>query len=111
MKKIKFSHDYWKIKSANVENGQSVLLLAVFKTTKEEMGRGFIEYDTSYHNGAEDGHYPLPSGELLVLLFTSTSNRLFTTIRSNKKHPYDKEAYYRGSIGELFKVVIEEGKA
>ena len=100
MKKIKFSHNYHKLHM--VGNPFEATLIAVFKTTKANMCDAFIEYDTVF----DGGHYPLPSGELLVLLFMTAGRGLFTTIRSNRKYPYDKEEYYRNAIGEKFEVAL-----
>jgi len=110
MKKITFSHDYQKLIWAR--QPYQAQLLAVFNTTKKDMGTAFIEYDTAFVDLDEEGyalnHYKLPSGPLLVLLFQAMKGPIFTTIRSNRKHPYDKEQYYRDAIGEVFHVVTEE---
>jgi len=75
------------------------------------MSADFTNYDTLYSAGyLIFKNYKLPSGPLLVLLFISDDGHLFTTIRPNTKYRYDKEAYYRGAIGERFEIVVEEEK-
>jgi hypothetical protein len=66
-----------------------------------------LDYDTEYWN--EDGsdilNYPLPKGQVLVLLFVDDCNKVFTTIR---RYTPEKEIYYKSKIGEDFKIKIEE---
>jgi hypothetical protein len=102
MNQIKFSHTYVKI-----GDSKTAKLLAVFNTHYNQLGKDFIEFDTHYDDEGKEGHYGLPTCELLVLLLQD-SDGLFTTIRSAKgKGGLDKERYYRDRIGQQFEIVIK----
>ena len=100
MRSIKFSHDYDKLPSFT----DPVTLLEVFTVPVVSLSPPFVEYDTSYGNGE---HYALPrSGSVLVLLlYQSCNNHLFTTVR---RCTPSKEVYYRSHIDEEFALNISE---
>jgi len=100
MPKIKFLHDYWKLH--NIAKRTPVILLQVFVVDKKDLSPDFVEYDTAIH---PEGHYKLPNGKLIVLLFYQ-GMVLFTTIR---RWTPEKERYYTSQMGETFEVVIEDG--
>ena len=111
MKKIKFTHRYRKLGKPGhgvVESGDKAMLLQVFELSRRELSPAMVNADTVYGDAAHPGYYPLPSGKLLFLLFLSESGHMFPTIRSARTWPYDKAAYYRDAIGEMFEVVIGE---
>jgi len=114
---IKFSHRYSKIPEG-IETKQTILL-QVFKATKEELSKEFINYDTCfsvfmkqimkqnlYHDYYEESssYYPLPSGKLLVLLLL-TEGKLWTTVR---EWTVAKEKYYRFIQGSQVQIKIVE---
>lgn len=74
MAQIKFSHSYTKMPDkAFAENAfdKRTALLEVFRVKGiAELSKEFIAYDTEFFNVDEckTEHYPLPRGELLVLL-------------------------------------------
>jgi hypothetical protein len=105
MKTIKFSHRYFKVNLPDLEGKapDKAKLLQVFSVDRKDLSDAFVLYDTEYW----DGYYLLPKGKLLVLLFKGENDVVFTTIRSNRKYPYDKEKYYRDAIGEWFEVKYE----
>lgn len=107
MKKIKFSNKYTKLYGCvNKRFPEEARLLNVFVQHKRDMHEDFISYDTKYFYSDGYKYYQLPSAEYLVLLFMGDNGQLFTTIRSNRKHPFDKEVFYKDAIGEMFEVVI-----
>lgn len=103
MNEIKFSHRYMKMPS-NVEMFDTYLL-EVFRAYKKDLSPAFLEYDTIYPSG----HYPLPDGELIILLLqtdhSDTKYRLWTTIR---RFTPEKYRYYRQLRGNRVDIVIEE---
>lgn len=102
MKAIKFSHRYLKMK----DGFEQSILLAVLPVKLEDLGLDFLLYDTSYMEGMEEKQYPLPAkGDYLILVLQAGSGRgqIFTTIR--RRTP-EKEAYYRGLIGEVLECKI-----
>lgn len=60
--------------------------------------------DTTY----DGGHYPLPTGDYIQLIFLGNLRIPFCTIRKN--YPPQKMDYYSGSVGDVFDVVIKEQK-
>lgn len=96
---IRFSHQYPKLP----EGIKSAVLLAVQETTKEHLPEDFLAYDTMYHDADKRQYYPLPEGQVLVLVFWGGA--LFTTIR---RWTSEKARYYRSLVGEEFEVVIDE---
>lgn len=95
---IKFSHDYPKL-----HNQTSATLLDVILRDRSELTKNFIEYDTVYAGG----HFPLPPGRYLVLLFLGNDLIPFTTVR-----PFTQEKflYYNRWVGDVFDIIIESTK-
>lgn len=110
MKTIKFSHEYKKIPRS--EEPRDTFLLEVLTVDKKDLGKDFIEYDTTYYERMGDElikkNYPLPKGKVLVLLLNSPyafQAHLWTTVR---RHTPEKEAYYRGLRGQKVHIDIED---
>jgi hypothetical protein len=97
LKRIKFSHDYYKL-PRDWEGTEAVLLGVNLIIDVDNLPVAFIAYDTKFRN--EEGMYKLFHGSGLLLLFwhLNTCN-LFTTIR---RYTLQKSRYYNGSIGETF---------
>ena len=113
MPKIRFSHNYWKLKAFSpffpkYTMPSHATLLEVFKTKTEELHKMFVNYDTVYYDEKSKKwkHYKLPKGEVIVLLFKSVmpGNFLFTTIR---RYTPQKYGYYKRMRGKDFEIVIE----
>ena len=102
---IKFSHRYPKL-----HNQKSAQLLQVALCDRSELSEKFIEYDTVYESEpaigvcseSVVGHYPLPNGRYMVLLFQGNEHIPFTTVR---RFTEEKFRYYNSSIGKLFDIV------
>lgn len=101
MKSIKFSHEYIKMPDEVKES----MLIEVLNVELSELSKEFLNYDTEATDGST---YKLPeSGAyLLLLLYDQTNCELWTTLR---RYTPEKEKYYRGEIGNLFKIEIKEG--
>jgi len=118
MKPIKFSHDYPKLWGQDTAE-----LLAVRIIDSKDVSEQLREYDTywfeyppslnfrpwSYVGGLLNfdlnrGHYDLPKGKLIQLIFIGNEGVPFCTIR---RQTPQKEDYYRKSIGEIFEVKRE----
>lgn len=102
--KIKFSHHYPKL------HGQTAAhLLHVKLCDRSELSESFIEYDTVYEiepaigvcSEPVLGHYQLPNGRLMVLVFLGNNLFPFTTVR---RWTAEKERYYRDGIGKRFDI-------
>lgn len=95
---IKFSHDYPKL-----HRQKTAWLLKIDICDRSELSEVFVEYDTVY----DGGHYPLPDGIYMVLLFQGNERIPFTTVR-----PWTtkKEQYYRDGVGEIFDIEIVREK-
>lgn len=118
MKKIKYSHNYLKLQDCFSEMGKKeALLLQAVKVHYDDLSEVLKLYDTKYkqitliHRGGyywEEKLYPLPETDLILLIFTSIGifNRLFTTIR---RYTPEKWKYYKGSEGQVFEVIVQEG--
>ena len=119
MNRINFSHVYPKL------HGQiAAQLLKVEVHDRKELDEDFVEYDTVYaipgvfveRKGdecdfeLEKGHFPLPSGKLLILVFLGDKLIPFTTVRRwtpmKNADGLNKEEWYRSKIGELFEIAI-----
>ena len=99
MKKIKFSHNYTKLKL--LDNPTHAKLIQLFNVAYDELSEDLLKYDTAYPGG----YYPLPSGgEYLLLIFLSPKG-LFTTIR---RYTPEKHEYYKSSVGETFEVIVND---
>lgn len=95
IKQIKFSHAYPKLHGQTSATLYDILLL-----DRAELTKKFIEYDTVYAGG----HFPLPSGKYMVLLFLGNERIPFTTVR-----PFTQEKflYYNRYIGGIFDIIIK----
>lgn len=93
---IKFSHDYPKLHGQNKATLMSILI-----RERSDMSDSFVEYDTVY----DGGHYPLPPGGYLVLVFLGCDLIPFTTVR---KFSHDKFMRYYEAIGETFDIVVKQ---
>ena len=100
MSVIKFSHNYPKLHGQTSAELLAVRPIRIDKNTPAEL----LEYDTSY----DGGHYPLPTGDYIQLIFLGNLRIPFCTIRKN--YPPQKMDYYSGSVGDVFDVVIKEQK-
>ena len=104
MPEIKFSHDYPKLHAQ-----KAARLLCVELRNRSELPEDFIEYDTVFIQeegtfpGNRTGHYELPSGRLLVLVFLGNNLFPFTTVRRWTK---EKERYYRNLVGTVMGIKI-----
>jgi hypothetical protein len=92
---IKFSHAYPKL-----HRQTSATLLDILLRDRSELTKNFIEYDTVYAGG----HYPLPSGRYMVLLFLGNDLIPFTTVRSFSQ---EKFLYYNRYVGKIFDIIIK----
>jgi len=109
MNKIKFSHAYPKLHD---QTGAKLLYVEV--RDRKELTDNFVEYDTRYYTNygqpSMDGHYPLPDGKLVILVFLGNHFIPFTTVRPWKPAyggMKDKEEFYRSKIGQLFDIVVD----
>lgn len=103
MKKIKFSHNYYKL------HGQTTAVLIAVRELRidENTPKTLIEYDTSF----EGGKYVLSKGDYVQLVFLGNFGIPFCTIRRKiGMRGYNKFEYYTALIGETFEVVVEEEK-
>lgn len=114
-KEIKFSRsDYCKLSGIEIE--KPIILMEVFSViSRTSLSSIFISYDTAYRIkdhvdlcGNDANFFQLPKGELFVLLFVDSGNRVFTTIRSRYGKLGDKMPYYIKARGEQFKIKLEE---
>ena len=105
MNKIKFSHNYEKLKNIKVDE-PVVLIEALFVNTKD-LTDEFKTYDAQYLT--EDGvsFYDLKDMDALILIFIDVHGNIFTTIR---RQTPSKNEYYLTSIGSKFQVVINKGE-
>lgn len=106
MKKITFSHWYFKLTGIYVKDQKEkkARLLQILKIHYKDLSKYMIKYDAIYNVNDE---YILPKTELILLLFNAVTYRggLFTTIRRYTPSKWD---YYKNSEGEIFQVVINE---
>lgn len=100
MKRIKFSHNYFKLHGQTEATLVAVLSLTIDRFTPREL----LEYDTKY----DGGYFPLRSGNYLQLIFVGNLQIPFCTIR--RAFPKQKVDYYKSSVGERFEVCVMEGE-
>lgn len=100
MNKIRFSHRYWKM-----PNTRPAKLVGLYTCDYSELSCFLEEYDTKYYAGGFKHYYQLPDAKLIVLLFLSDNDVLWTTIR---RFTEEKFRYYKESVGKIFEIVIEE---
>lgn len=107
MHKIKFSHRYLKMK----DGFERSTLLDVLPVDLKNLSIRFLEYDTVYEDAAgNQDHYRLPRrGAYMILILQNHTigynGHVWTTIR--RRTP-EKEAYYRGLIGQEVECVVSE---
>jgi hypothetical protein len=99
MKKIKFSHRYDKL----VGMATTPRLIQALKIHYEELSEWIINYDARIYES--DDCYPIPRDYLILLIFQSDTNMIFTTIR---RFTPSKWKYYEKAVGELFEVEYVE---
>ena len=97
MNKIKFSHEYPKLWGQTTATLISVKLVYSIHLHKD-----LLDYDTTYIDGKEICHYPLPFGALIHLTFLGDKNIPFCTIR---RHTKQKMNYYSSKVNEEFEIV------
>lgn len=96
--KIKFTHDYYKF--ADKKLPFIATLIQCFKIHYNDLSRCFIAYDTTY----DEGEYPLPKTDLIVLLLMFDDKKLFTTVR---RFTLQKWKYYKSLEGKEVELVRE----
>ena len=101
MQSIKFSHHYTKMP----DDTHDTQLIEVIRTSRDALSDGFVNYDTEY----DKGWYPLPKGEIIILLLLSYGTfepylSLWTTIR---RWTPEKEEYYRALRGQQVKIEVK----
>jgi hypothetical protein len=105
MKKIKFSHWYFKLFNVYSENDSNRIatLLQALKINYSDLSNDMIKYDATYGN---EEIYDLPKTDLIFLVFNAhrLKGGIFTTIR---RYTPNKWEYYKGSEGETFEVIIK----
>jgi hypothetical protein len=101
---IKFSHHYPKL-----HEQKSAQLISIEVCDRSDLSEQFIEYDTVYEiapaiglcSEAINGHYPLPNGRYMILLFKGNHRIPFTTVR---RFTEEKYRYYNSSLGKIFDI-------
>lgn len=94
MNTIRFSHEYPKLHGQTSAELLAVRSLKVDAHTPKEL----LDYDTTY----DGGRYPLRSGEYIQFIFLGNLRIPFCTIRN--AYPPSKVRYYRGSVGQVFRI-------
>ncbi len=110
--KIKFNHEYHKLKHINTK--EPVTLIMLQKTHYTKLSPQFLQYDVSYEAYETDGyghiketyddHYPIPCTTLMLLHFTDVDGKLFTTLREYKKKNWNKHYI---NVGHKYDVVMK----
>lgn len=102
MMKIKFSHRYDKLPQIYLETDVIAELLQVLKIDYNELSEPMMDDDTKYCEDRQLKHYPLPKGELILLVFRSSMGyRMFTTIR---RFTPEKYKYYKSLEGKELEI-------
>jgi len=97
---VKFSHYYDKFVGFGLP--EKVQLIQVLKSNREELSEWFVEYDTHYTDDwGVSKNYPLPNGELIILIMKSRVG-ILTTIR---RYTPRKWGYYKSIEGRLVEIV------
>lgn len=113
MQQIKFSHYYIKFHGCFAKNKpKSAFLLQAIKINFNDLSEEFIKQDTGYLVRQSKrifvyNEYFLPKTDLILLIFGSNKNVLFTTFR---RFTPKKWEYYKNSEGKEFEITIEEKK-
>jgi hypothetical protein len=79
-------------------------LILVLRINKNELSQTFIDYDTKYSVNGEYKHYPLPEGNLILLLFAVGGSKLIPTVRRFYQRKFD---YYKKLEGKIVELVVE----
>lgn len=99
---IRFSHRYPK-----VYEQRTAKLLHVRRVESTDLSEAFVEYDTVFFAPGNPplhiGHYDLPSGPVLLLVFLGDQHIPFTTVR---RWTYEKECYYVQNKGKVFDIIV-----
>lgn len=100
MPKIKFSHEYSKLRNT-ISHIKTATLVGVYKIDLINQHKSFLNYDT------DRGKYKLPpEGDYIMLLFLKPDNiNLFTTLRRYTQSKYE---YYFDLTGQEFDIIIKE---
>ena len=93
---IKFNRNYYKF--ADKKLPFTAVLLQCFKVHYKDLSACFKAYDVT----SDEGDYPLPKTDLIVLLLMFDDKKLFTTIRRYTPRKWD---YYKTREGETFELV------
>ena len=99
MQTIKFNHIYAKLHGA-----EFATLLRVDIVDIDSISSAGLLYDTTYFDHGEKKYFRLDSGIYFRLIFIGDDDIPFTTYR---KFNISNSLNYLNSIGQLFKVVIE----
>lgn len=109
MKKIKFSHEYYKLLGIRYNGVDNIAtLLEVVDINLEDLSDTMRRYDTCYSENNDNKYYPLPKkGKYLLLIFVMNGSfytmGVFTTIRRNTPQKRD---YYKSCIGQYFEIIL-----
>lgn len=103
--KLKFDYEYAKMP----EDVSKTCLLEVIKTHYDQLHSMFKVYDTEH----DDGYYPLPNTDLLLLILMSYEKNIsggynevvWTTLR---RYSEEKMAYYISEIGNEIELELLE---
>ena len=102
MNTIKFSHRYVKMP----DDVTYTRILEVFIANKNDLYKGFVEYDTLIDTTAYE-HYQLPPGKLIVLLLQSASKSSYSLWTTIRRWTQEKEKYYRGIRGQYVNIEVK----
>jgi hypothetical protein len=104
-RKIKFSHNYNKLK--HFSNGDEVILLLAKEIKRSELCPTFIDYDTTFKLANGISQYPLIPGNYILLLFMGLTDntKLFTTVRPYNLYKFE---FYKKLESTIFQIEINE---
>lgn len=94
---LKFSHNYTKLHNQTKAN-----LICIIKMHRSKLNSDFVEYDTVYSDSNNvKGHFKLPDGDYIVMVFVGNKLIPFTTVR-----PYSQQkwAFYKANVRKWFDV-------
>ena len=112
---ISFSNsEYYKLKRVFTTTIKNPLpeakLLQALKIHYNDLSQHMIQYDCTYKDYSEDGHYAidklyeLPKSDLILLIFLSDEyDQIFTTIR---RYTPNKWVHYKEHEGCIFQVEL-----
>ena len=102
MKEIKFKHQFLKLVGQENAYLVSVRHLSIPKDSNKDL----LDYDTVYTIGGKIKRVSLKDGDYIQLIFVGNKHIPFCTLRKNDE-PHKFESY-ASSIGDKFKIVVEE---